>query len=258
MITLLTPSKTMDFVTPVPAHVTSTSPVFSDEAIMIRTMLMTQSAAAISELMHVSAMLAEQVVGMYKNNDAKKPAAWTYTGDVFKGYQASTLTKDAAIFAQEHLLIASGVYGVLRPNDAIQPYRLEMKTKLSIEGARNLYDFWGERLGQYIETLPNLAGELCVLSSEEYAKAALSHLPKKIRIVTPVFIDLRPNGKEGQVPIYNKMMRGVMAHWIMENRIDSVSQLPQFSGHGYNYSVERSAPDRPVYYRQVMTPLRFS
>lgn len=257
MITLLTPSKTMDFTSPAPAYVTPTMPIFKDESHAIRHILASYSANEVVNLMQVSPVLAGQVVAMYQDDVLQKPAGWTYIGDVFKGFQAQTLMQDDARFTQDHLLIASGVYGVLRPYDIIQPYRLEMKAKVSIDGSKNLYDFWGERLGKYIAGLSKLNNELCVLSSDEYAKAALSHLPKNVRIVTPAFMDNKPNGKVGQVPIYNKMMRGVMARWIMDNRIDSLNQLSQFSGHGYHYSAEHSTPDRPVFYRQVMKPLRF-
>lgn len=257
MITLLTPSKTMDFTTPVPAYVTPTSPIFKNESTAIRTLISNYSLNAIATLMQVSPTLADQVVDMYQNTVLHKPAAWTYVGDVFKGFQAQTLTQDDAAFAQGHLLIASGVYGILRPYDAIQPYRLEMKAKVSVERSKNLHDFWGERLGQYIAELSNLNNELCVLSSEEYAKAALLHLPKNVRIVTPAFMDNKPNGKMGQVPIYNKMMRGVMTRWIIENRIDALNELSKFSGHGYYYSAERSTSDRPVFCREVMKPLQF-
>lgn len=257
MITLLTPSKTMDFVTPPPEYIAPTVPVFSKEAKKIRTLLGGYSAAGLTAFMQVSPVLANRVVAMYRDNLTQNPALWTYTGDVFKGFQAATLAPRTAAFAQEHLLIASGMYGLLRPYDLIRPYRLEMKAKLPVDGVNNLYAFWGERLGRYVAGLPGLNDELCVLSSEEYAKATLSHLPKKIRVMTPAFIDKKPNGKEGQVPIYNKMMRGVMARWIMENHIDTLDELPQFSGHEYYYSAERSTPDRPVFYRQEMKPLLF-
>lgn len=256
MITILTPSKTMDFSTDTPEYVVAREPHFADEARDIRIMLASYDLTDIMKLMHVSRSLAERVVTQYTAPVTPKAALWAYRGDVFKGFQAWTLDADTAAFADHHLLVPSAVYGILRPYDRIEPYRLEMNAKLSVDAAKDLHKYWGERLAGYVAKLPDLRGELCVLSSEEYSKALLSKLPNSITVTTPAFIDRKPNGQEAQVPIYNKMMRGVMGRWIVDHRIDTSADLVTFSGHGYTYSPERSRPGRPVFFRSVMKPLQ--
>lgn len=256
MITILTPSKTMDFSTDTPEYVVAREPHFADEARDIRIMLASYDLTDIMKLMHVSRSLAERVVTQYTAPVTPKAALWAYRGDVFKGFQAWTLDADTAAFADHHLLVPSAVYGILRPYDRIEPYRLDMNAKLSVDAAKDLHKYWGERLAGYVAKLPDLRGELCVLSSEEYSKALLSKLPNNITVTTPAFIDRKSNGQEVQVPIYNKMMRGVMGRWIIDHRIDTSADLVTFSGHGYTYSPERSRPGRPVFFRSEMKPLQ--
>ena len=248
----------MDFDTLAPDYVSSTTPPFMAEAEKLRAWLSALSPREVKELMRVSDELAKSVVAMYQNTSCSQPAAWAYVGDVFKGFQAASLDKMTAEYAQQHLLIPSGLYGLLRPFDCIQPYRLEMKAKLAFDSYRNLYDIWGDQLGKYITADNALRGELLVLSSQEYARAVTPYLDSAVHVVTPAFIDKKPNGVESQVAIYNKMMRGVMARWIVDARIDSFERLQEFSAHGYSFSPERSTTDRPVFYRHHMTPLIFT
>ena len=149
----------------------------------------------------------------------------------------------------------SGLYGIVRPYDLISPYRLEMKAVIPIGKRKNIYEFWGGRLGEYVATRAN--GIVCDLSSDEYGKPVTAHLPNDIRIIKPVFYDNRPNGKVGRAPIYNKMMRGVMARWIVDHRVDTPEGLKGFTGHGYSYSEKLSTPDSPAFFRQEMKPLIF-
>jgi cytoplasmic iron level regulating protein YaaA (DUF328/UPF0246 family) len=254
MLTILTPSKTMDFVTPAPVFVGSTRPLFSDQAARLRDKVATLSVKQIASLMHVSQPLAEKTQAMY-SDAASKQAFWAYDGDVFKGVQAKTMTAEDAEFAQEHVLVPSGLYGLVRPYDMISPYRLEMKAKLSVGKASNLYEFWSDTLGKYVGAHAN--EEVLMLSSYEYARTIIPYVSKTTRIITPAFIDTKPNGKEEQVAIYNKMMRGVMGRWVIDNKIDSLDAITTFSAHGYSYSPERSTEDKPVFYREKMVPLRF-
>lgn len=247
----------MDFDHDAPRYVHAEQPEFYIEAKLIKDRLAHYTIDDLMILMHISRPLAEKVTAMYQSV-ATKPALWAYRGDVFKGFQVETIHQSAAEFAQDHLLIASAVYGILRPHDKISPYRLEMGAKLSVGDSGSLYDFWKSKLARYIAARPGLAGELCVLSSEEYAKAAIGGLPPSIRIATPAFIDRKPSGLDAQIPIYNKMMRGAMARWVVDQQIDSLNRLHEFSGHGYQYNASMSTPDRPVFYRQEMRPLRFT
>lgn len=254
MLTLLTPSKTMDFTSALPIAVRPTQPLFYDEAQTLRVAVQQLTASDIQTLMKVSQPLALATQQLYANEPLAKPALWAYVGDVYKGFQAQTLSVDAAEWAQSHLLIPSGLYGLLRPFDAIAGYRLEMKAPLRVNGQRNLYDFWSDKLGRYIET--HAAGQLLILSSQEYAKTIEPYLSAQTQVVTPAFIDRKPNGQEQQVAIYNKMMRGVMARWIVDERITSLDDTLGFAAHGYRFSPERSMGNAPVFYRPQMTPLQ--
>lgn len=193
---------------------------------------------------------------LYKEwGSAQKPALWAYKGDVYKGVKANNLTQAEAEWAQQHIMILSGLYGILRPYDTISPYRLEMKAKLAVGQAKSLYEYWDDRLAKVVAERAN--GIVCVLSSDEYAKAVVKHLPKDIRIVTPVFYDVKPSRKVGVAPIYSKMMRGVMARWIIDNKVDTPEELKHFTGHGYIYDASRSSENMPAFFRKVMTPLVF-
>ena len=256
MITILTPSKTMDFGADTPGYVTPGLPYFTKEATSIRSTVASYDTDAIVKLMHVSRPLAERVVVQYNDPVTPKAALWAYRGDVFKGLQAWTLDAETAAFAEAHLLVPSAVYGLLRPSDLIEPYRLEMNAKLSVDSAKDLHEYWGKRLADYVSKRAELGGVLCVLSSEEYSRALVAKLPSEITVIIPAFIDRKPSGQESQVPIYNKMMRGVVARWIVDNQIDLAADLAKFSGHGYAYSPERSRPGRPVFFRSEMKPLQ--
>jgi uncharacterized protein len=173
---------------------------------------------------------------------------------VYKGFFAQTLSLDDITWAQKHVRILSGLYGVLRPLDKVSAYRLEMKAKLQVAGTKNLYDFWRDKVATYVDGAAD--GVVCVLSSDEYAKVVVAH--STCRIVTPVFLDKKPNGTIGTVPIYSKMMRGVMARWMIDHHIETPDGLKEFSMYGYSYDDTHSTEDRPAFYREKMTPLRFS
>jgi cytoplasmic iron level regulating protein YaaA (DUF328/UPF0246 family) len=254
MLTILTPSKTMDFTTPAPAFALGTAPLFQTEASRLRQLLATYTVDQIKDLMRVSDVLTEKTLDMYTREVAKQ-AFWAYDGDVFKGVQAKSLDESAAVFAQAHIIVPSAIYGLVRPYDMISPYRLEMKAKLAVGSAKNLYEFWGDKLAHYVDQAAN--GEVLMLSSYEYARTMLPHLAATTRVVTPAFIDKKPNGEESQVAIYNKMMRGVMARWVIDNKSDSLADIHLFTAHGYAYDADRSSEDKPVFYRTKMTPLVF-
>jgi uncharacterized protein len=254
MIIILAPSKTLDFDTPAPDWVTQTQPIFQDQASRIAAELANLSKSQLVTLMHVSdSIAATNHVRMAKWGQHLKEALWAYRGDVYKGMYADRFSHKEADWAQRHLIIMSGLYGALRPYDAISPYRLEMKAKLPVEGSKDLYGFWGTRLAEYVDSQSD--GIICNLSSDEYARPVTRYCHS--RIITPVFMDHRPNGTIGPAPIYNKMMRGVMAHWMITRSIDDPSRLSEFSAHGYYFDPSRSTSDAPVFLRDKMTPLVF-
>lgn len=257
MISILAPSKTMDFTTELPYRVATTTPLFITGATEIATTLKRLKISEIEKKMKVSRTIATNVQIMYEawNSKGQKPALWTYVGDVYKGMKANKLDEKSAEWAQQHIVTMSGLYGIVRPYDLIAPYRLEMKAVIPVGKHKNIYSFWGEKLATYVSTQAD--GIVCNLSSDEYGKPVTSHLPKDIRIVTPVFYDNRPSGKVGRAPIYNKMMRGVMARWIIDHRVDTPEGLRAFTGHGYAYSEKLSTKDAPAFFREEMKPLVF-
>jgi uncharacterized protein len=254
MISLLAPSKTLDFEHDAPSWVKRTQPLFRSDAEKIVAVLRKMSQHQLGLLMNVSdTIAATNHERLKKWGDQTKPSLWAYRGDVYKGIYADSLTQHHADWAQQHLLIMSGLYGVVRPYDAISPYRLEMKAKLGVAGHKDLYAFWDKQLVEYADSKSN--GIICNLSSDEYAKPILKHTTS--RIITPVFMDHRPNGSFGAAPIYNKMMRGVMAHWMIVNEVDDPERLREFTGHGYIYDESHSKPNAPAFSRATMTPLVF-
>lgn len=251
---LLAPSKTLDFESSAPAWATPTKPLFIDQARRIIAELSRLDEEQLAHLMHVSASIAHANHSRIASwGKLTKSAIWAYRGDVYKGMYADTLTKTDVDWAQRHLVIMSGLYGIVRPYDAISPYRLEMKTKLGVEGTKDLYDFWDRQLAEYVDSHSD--GIICNLASDEYGRPVTTH--SQSRVITPVFMDHRPNGKVGPAPIYNKMMRGVMAHWIIKNKVDDPTKLTEFAGHGYVYDGARSSSSAPAFSRSAMKPLVF-
>ncbi len=259
VLMLLAPSKTMGVATPLPYVVTPQRPLFIAEATRIATKLGSYSQRRMSKLMSVSQPIAANVVTMYDNwkpDASGHPALWTYKGDVYKGMKAHKLDANSAEWAQNHLLILSGLYGLIRPYDGIQAYRLEMKSQLVIGLSNTLNEFWGDKLSQYV--VSRGSDWICNLSSNEYAKPALRHLPKDVLVITPVFFDTKPSGIVGTVPIYSKMMRGVVCRWMIDNQVEFPEQLERFKGHNYAYDAARSRPNFPAFSRKVMSPLVFT
>jgi uncharacterized protein len=254
MISLLAPSKTMDFSPVDMPGFHYTTPVFqSDAKRIVSAVQKVQDESTLAELMHVSAPIAKATKQKYQDwGKTVGPSIYSYTGDIYKGFYARTLSASDIQWAQEHLVVASGVYGILRPLDLISPYRLEMKTKLKIGDTSDLYEFWGDKLAQFVDE--RAGGIICNIASDEYGKAVTKFT--KSRVVTPVFLDKRPDGRIGTVPIYSKMMRGVMARWIIDHRIDDPAGLVEFSAQGYRYDASRSIIDRPAFYRKISAPIR--
>jgi cytoplasmic iron level regulating protein YaaA (DUF328/UPF0246 family) len=177
--------------------------------------------------------------------DNAKQAVLAFTGDVYDGLDATSLKKADLNFAQNHLRILSGLYGLLKPLDLIQPYRLEMGRPLETRGAKNLYEFWRETV---TEELNNTKGDLLVnLASNEYFKAIDKKMLNK-EIISPVFKDEK-NGTYKIISFFAKKARGSMARFIIENRIKETDELLNFAENGYAYNAELSKPAAPVFTR---------
>lgn len=247
----------MDFITPSPSYVSLGEPVFMSEAAQLAGAIQQLDDARLQAVMKVSLAITAATKQLYQNwrPEGEKAAFWAYKGDVYKGVKATTLTRADAQWAQDHIVTMSGLYGIVRPFDAIAGYRLEMRASLPVAGAKDIYEFWGQKLARYVQN--HAQGVVCVLSSDEYARPVTRHLPQSVRVVTPMFYDEKPNGTVGVVPIYSKMMRGVMARWMIDHRVETPEDLKQFTGHGYSYDSLRSTQDQPAFYRAVMKPLVF-
>lgn len=248
MIILLAPSKTM---IPYVFSQPTSQPIFLRDADKI--VMTVRSTNDLAGVMHISSTLASEVADKYSRWTGKgTPAILTYRGDVYRWFYAETLDQAALQWAQQHVRIMSGLYGVVRPLDQVAPYRLEMKAKLPVGDTTTIYDFWGDRLAR---TIDGMSDEIiCNLSSDEYARPVIRYTKK--RVITPIFMDKKGDGAV-TVPIYSKMMRGIMARWMIDHRIETSDALRQFSSQGYAYDASRSTADHPVFYRETSKPIRF-
>ena len=255
MLFLLSPAKALDYETP--AHVAShTQPLFTRQSAALIDVLKTQSPQQISNLMKLSDKLSGLNVARYEAWSPKftaqnsKQAALAFNGDVYEGLHAKTLSEPQLQWAQAHVCILSGLYGVLRPLDWMQPYRLEMGTALATARGKNLYQFWGSEIADYLNQRAAVDASPVVvnLASEEYFKV-VDRKVLKPRVVTCVFQEL----KAGQYKIISfmaKRARGLMVRYAVDNKLDSVKKLESFNLEGYDYAPDVSDPDRLVFRRQ--------
>lgn len=250
---LLSPAKSLDFESEIP-NVPVSKPLFKEETSRIQECLKTKSVEELKSMMSLSTPLAtlnfQRNQQFEANPDASKvrPALFSFDGDVYKGLNAATLSDDELARASHSLRILSGLYGILRPFDTIQPYRLEMGTKITVGASNNLYDFWRALLTDAL--LNELStGELIVnLASVEYSKAVdLSVFSG--RVVSPEFKDYK-NGEYKIISFYAKKMRGVMARYLLGANTEDSSVFTQFESDGYRFD-ERLTTDplQPVYTR---------
>ena len=182
------------------------------------------------------------------SNEAK-PSMLVFKGDVYQGLDAESFNTKQLKFAQKHLRILSGLYGILRPMDVIKPYRLEMGTKLTTSKGKNLYEFWGNKIqNNVLDDLGSQKSDLLInLASKEYF-SVLGRMPDYINVVSPVFKDFK-NGKHKIISFYAKRARGLMAKWIIEQNIKDFEKLSEFNLDGYYYSKADSSATEPVFLR---------
>ena len=178
---------------------------------------------------------------------ARTPALLAYEGIQYRYLAPGVLEEDALRYVSEHLRIVSGLYGLLRPFDAVTPYRLEMQAKLSVDGHRDLYGFWGGRLGAALEAETDTVIDL---ASKEYSRAVLPHLPPGTRVVTCVFGELRED-RVVEKGTLCKMARGEMVRWMARRQAEAPEDLTAFSALGYRYDPARSEADRLVFLRET-------
>ena len=241
MLVLLSPAKTLDFDTPAPTPEFS-QPRHLDDAAELIKVLRKLSLQQVAELMSLSDKLAALNVARYGSwqppftPDNAKQAVYAFQGDVYQGLKAATLDDAGIAFMQRHVRILSGLYGVLQPLDLIQPYRLEMGTKLASRRGDNLYQFWGTSISERLMAdLTEFSDKLIInLASQEYFKA-VPVKALKAQTYTPVFKDLK-NGQYKIISFLAKEARGLMTRFIIDNRISRIDDLKQFDTDGYHFS----------------------
>jgi cytoplasmic iron level regulating protein YaaA (DUF328/UPF0246 family) len=259
MLSVLSPAKSLE-PAPAPASVPSTQPALIDQAesLMRTTRGLTQK--KIRELMNLSADLAKLNYDRFHNFDLPQsddnalPAALTFNGDVYRGLDARSLPPDDLSWSQEHIAILSGLYGLLRPLDLIQPHRLEMGTRLKTRRGANLYSFWGDRISKRISTLVDGHADptLVNLASNEYFKSVKAKT-LKIPVVECVFEDYKGHPDEGRVISFMaKQARGRMARFIISKRIDRATGLKEFNAARYVFQPKRSTDTRFTFTRKFI------
>lgn len=254
MLVILSPAKTLDYESPVPA-LPLTLPAFLDQSEALVSLLRDLSVQDVARLMDLSDKLAALNVARYAEwsrtfTDANSRAAiLAFMGDVYEGLEARGFTPADHDFAQSHLRILSGLYGLLRPLDRLQPYRLEMGTALANPRGRHLYAFWGDLLALALnEALAGQGDDVLVnLASEEYSRAALTPA-LRARVITPQFRECK-EGRLRMVSFHAKRARGRMAGWIVRNRLREPAALEAFDLDGYRLDRGLSGDGRLVFTR---------
>lgn len=257
MLFLLSPAKSLDYETPVSPDVPHTQPLFTKQSAELIKVLRAYSPQQIAELMSLSDALSTLNVTRYEAWSPKftaknsRQAVLAFNGDVYEGLEAKTLKPEALEWAQEHVCILSGLYGVLRPMDWMQPYRLEMGTTLPTPKGKNLYQFWGSQIAQYLNE--RLDGEktpvVVNLASQEYFKA-VDRKALQARVIECVFEDYK-NGQYKVISFNAKRARGLMARYAVSKRLTTPKQLEKFNLEGYALAAAASEPDRLVFRRKL-------
>ncbi len=251
MLTLISPAKALDF-SPCTSSLAPTQPRFIDDTALLLKHCRQLDARALQRLMRLSDSLAQlnharfQEMSLPLTPENAKSCALAFQGDVYKGLDAVSLSADDLGWAQERLRILSGLYGLLRPLDLIQPYRLEMGTKLANVRGESLYDFWGARLAHALNDECADAPVLN-LASNEYAKAVPAKALRR-PLVSAVFQEER-NGRLKTIGLVAKRARGLMARFVIRNRLEDVEDLKEFAEEGYGYRPDLSGEDRLVFAR---------
>ncbi|SDO11023.1 hypothetical protein SAMN05216196_103404 [Lutimaribacter pacificus] len=252
MFVVVSPAKKLDM-SPV-AGVAATEPEFSDAARDLAQVARELSVGDLQKLMHISESLAKLNAGRFRDFGGMetKPAVFAFAGDTYQGFEAATLDADALRWAQDHFGILSGLYGILRPFDAIEPYRLEMGSRLKTGRGTSLYDYWGDRIARAINERAAAVGAKALVNcaSQEYF-GAVDRAALALPVITPVFMEDKPGGPK-IVSFYAKRARGAMARFVMENRLTDPAALRDFDIGGYSYRPDMSEEkDRPVFLRSA-------
>ena len=254
MLALISPAKTLDYESALPTDL-HTLPRLLEHSQQLIDVSRKLSATDIANLMSVSEKIAKLNVDRFHdwqsdfNFSNARQALFAFKGDVYTGLDAYNLNDQKFEYAQKHLRMLSGLYGVLRPLDLMMPYRLEMGTKLHNSRGHNLYEFWGDKITNLInDDLEQANSELLVnIASDEYYKSVIER-KLKAEIIKPVFLDQK-NGKYKVISFYAKKARGLMARYIIENQLSKVEDLKSFNSDGYYFDANSSLQGELVFKR---------
>ncbi|MEX0283893.1 MAG: peroxide stress protein YaaA [Paracoccaceae bacterium] len=252
MLVVISPAKRLDWAE---RNVAMTQPDFLEDANRLAKTARNLTLRDLQALMHLSPNLARlnrdrfRAFAAEPDTDVTRPAALAFAGDTYQGLEAATLEAGEMEWAQDHLRILSGLYGLLRPLDAIQPYRLEMGSRLKTRRGKSLYDYWRDDLAKALTSHAASLGTdtLVNCASTEYFTAAQTKA-LKLRVVTPSFLEEK-DGEPRMVSFFAKRARGSMARFVIQNRVTDVAGLKDFDFGGYSYDATRSTADAPVYVR---------
>jgi cytoplasmic iron level regulating protein YaaA (DUF328/UPF0246 family) len=254
MLTLLSPAKTLDL-SPAPKGLRASQPRFKRDIAILRKRCSELDATALAKLMKLSDSLAElnhqrfQAMGPSFTKKNSKACLFAFQGDVYRRLDAASLTESELLWAQDRLRIISGLYGLLRPLDLIQPYRLEMGTRLDTERGETLYEFWGTRLADALnkEQRKRPTAAILNLASDEYAKAVPADR-LDVPMITAHFQEIR-DGKLKTIGFSAKKARGMMARYVIQNRVEDLKGLEGFSDEGYAFRRDLSSAEAMFFVR---------
>ena len=252
MLVVISPAKRLDWAE---RDVPTTQPEMQDDAIRLAKTARNLTLDNLRKLMDLSADLAKLNRDRFKafedapGADLTRPAALAFAGDTYQGLEASSLDEDALAWAQDHLRILSGLYGLLRPLDAIQPYRLEMGSRLKTRRGTSLYDYWRTDLSKALNAQAKTLGTNTLINcaSQEYF-GAVAPKALKLDVVTPQFMELK-DGKAKIVSFFAKKARGAMARYIVQNRLTDANDIKSFDTGGYSFDPDLSEGNRWVFLR---------
>lgn len=260
MLFLLSPAKSLDYTTPTPTDIASraTEPAFVDRSAELIDLLRKKSPASIAALMGISPALAALNAERFAKWSPSftpansKPAALAFDGDVYGGLDAPSLSAVDLDWAQRHIAILSGLYGVLRPLDRLQPYRLEMGTPLANRRGKDLYAYWGDTVADHLNHRAALDGSPVIvnLASQEYFKAADRRRVLRPRVIDCVFEEWH-GGRYKIISFFAKRARGLMARYAVQQRIATPEGLTRFNAEGYRFDADVSLPGTLVFRRRT-------
>lgn len=253
MIIIMSPAKLQDFESPAPVK-EATTPLYAKEAKELYKSMEGISMGEIASLMRINPQLAREVYqyiqGFPLSQTPQKQAVFAYNGIAYKGLDAESFTKKELDFAQSHLALISGLYGVLRPLDLIKPYRLEMQIPVVNDKGKDLYAFWMDTISDYLAKRMKADDNILVnLASKEYSKAVNKKLlPKGYKIITPIFKQQTGKGYK-QIVVYAKKARGMMSRFIIQNQLIDIEHLKAFDAEEYSFAPQLSDDKEWVFIR---------